>query len=70
MLSLSAIFSERGQRNWIIKKANGNKLAVYYNGDLVGYFNKQYLQISWRKAFGYTLPESVILAAAYVKLNE
>lgn len=69
MTSLSNIFSREGQRNWIMK-AQGKKIAVYNNGKMIGYFSKLYVQISWRKAFGYTLPESVLMAGNYAKLNE
>lgn len=68
MTSIINEFRNKGQLNWIMK-AEGDKLTAFHNGKRIGTYNKRYVMNQWRLAFGYTMPESLILAANYVQLK-
>lgn len=69
MTSIINEFRNKGQLKWIMK-ADGKRLSVYHDGLLIGTYSKRYVMNAWRKAFGYTMPFTIILAAKYVELNK
>lgn len=70
MASIKKEFVQRGRINWIMKPTEGSKLTAYHDGHKIGTYKERYIKNEWRKAFGYTLPLSIILASQYVKLED
>ena len=69
MASIYKEFRTKGQLKWIMK-ADGDRLTVYHDGRLIGTYSKRYIKNVWRKAFGYTMPFTIILAAKFFELNK